>query len=110
MVAVGADVAEVRYLHVWTVNSYLKHCPDDYDHHDHRREAQEPPDQKLKAAIIKFGEVVRFPYLWSTLFTTTAPRTQNKSFLSSLPDCSLKNNLVSLPLPKAFVWRTFSYP
>ncbi|KAF8264305.1 MIF4G like-domain-containing protein [Lactarius quietus] len=30
---------------------------DDYDHYEHRREAQESPDQKLKAAIIKFGEV-----------------------------------------------------
>jgi hypothetical protein len=103
MVAVGADVAEVRWLHVWAVNSYLKHCPDDYDHHDHRREAQESPDQKLKAAIIKFGEVVRLPYFRITPFTTTAHRTQNKSFLSSLPDCCLKNKLVSLPLPKVFV-------
>ncbi|KAH9991616.1 MIF4G like-domain-containing protein [Russula compacta] len=30
---------------------------DDYEHYDHRREAQESPDQKLKVAIIKFGEV-----------------------------------------------------
>jgi hypothetical protein len=81
----------------------LSTVPDDYDHHDHRREAQESPDQKLKTAIIKYGEVVRFPYLRITLFTTTAHRMQNKSFLSSLPDCSLKNNLVSPPLPKAFV-------
>ena len=60
MVAVGADVAEVRWLHLWTANSDLKHCPEDYDHYDHRRETQESPDQKLKAAIIKFGEVVSF--------------------------------------------------
>jgi hypothetical protein len=38
----------------------IKHRPDDYDHYDHRREAQESPDQKLKTAIIKFGEVVCF--------------------------------------------------
>jgi nuclear cap-binding protein subunit 1 len=46
-------------LHVWLANNNIKHCPDDYDHYDHRREPQESPDQKLKAAIIKFGEVVR---------------------------------------------------
>ena len=99
---VGADVAEVRWLHVWTVNSNLKYYPDDYDHYDHRREAQESPDQKLKAAIIKFGEVVRFSVPLITRFTTTTHRTQNKSFLSSLPNCSLKSNLVTLPSPKAF--------
>ncbi|KAH9175199.1 MIF4G like-domain-containing protein [Lactarius sanguifluus] len=30
---------------------------DDYDNYEHRREAQESPDQKLRTAIIKFGEV-----------------------------------------------------
>ena len=40
--------------------SNIKYHPDDYDHYEHRREAQESPDQKLKTAIIKFGEVVRF--------------------------------------------------
>ncbi|KAI0260487.1 MIF4G like-domain-containing protein [Gloeopeniophorella convolvens] len=30
---------------------------DDHDHYDFRREAPESPDQKLKSAIIKFGEV-----------------------------------------------------
>jgi hypothetical protein len=61
MVAVGADVAEVRWLRAWSVHSNIinKHRPDDYDHYDHRREAQESPDQKLKTAIIRFGEVVR---------------------------------------------------
>ena len=102
MVVVGADVAEVRSLHVWAVNSDFKHCPDDYDHYDHRREAQESPDQKLKTAIIKFGEVVRFPVPRIARFTMTIHRTQNKSSLSSLPNCSLKSNQVSLPLPKAF--------
>jgi hypothetical protein len=48
---------------VWSVDDNIEHCPDDYDHYDHRREAQESPDQKLKAAIIKFGEVVRFSIL-----------------------------------------------
>ena len=37
----------------------LKHHPDDYDQYDYRREAPESPDQKLKTAIIKFGEEVR---------------------------------------------------
>jgi hypothetical protein len=60
MVAVGVDVAEVRWLHARSVHSNIKHRADDYDHYDHRREAQESPDQKLKTAIIKFGEVVRF--------------------------------------------------
>jgi hypothetical protein len=59
MVAVGADVAEVRWLRAWSVHSNIKHRPDDFDHYDHRREAQESPDQKLKTAIIRFGEVVR---------------------------------------------------
>jgi hypothetical protein len=62
MVVVGADVAEVRWLRVCPVESNIEHCPDDYDHYDHRREAQESPDQKLKAAIIKFGEVVRLSH------------------------------------------------
>jgi nuclear cap-binding protein subunit 1 len=48
-------------MRVWSVVSNIKPCPDDYDHYDHRREVQESPDQKLKATIIKFGEVVRSP-------------------------------------------------
>ena len=60
MVAVAADVVEVRWLRAWSIYSNVKCCADDYDHYDHRREAQESPDQKLKTAIIKFGEVVRF--------------------------------------------------
>ena len=60
MVAAAADVVEVRWLRAWSVYSNVKYCADDYDHYDHRREPQESPDQKLKAAIIKFGEVVRF--------------------------------------------------
>jgi nuclear cap-binding protein subunit 1 len=60
MVAVAADVVEVRWLRAWSVYSNVKYRADDYDHYDHRREAQESPDQKLKTAIIKFGEVVRF--------------------------------------------------
>jgi hypothetical protein len=46
-----------------TLNN-IKHRPDD-DHYDHRREAPESPDQKLKTAIIKFGEVVRVAMPWA---------------------------------------------
>lgn len=60
MVAVDADVAEVRWLRAWSIYNNIKYHPDDYDQYEHRREAQESPDQKLKTAIIKFGEVVRF--------------------------------------------------
>jgi len=35
----------------------LEHCTDDYDRHD-RREVFESPEDKLKTAIIKLGEVV----------------------------------------------------
>ena len=55
-------------MHVWPSLNKIKHCPDDYDHHDHRREVQESPDQKLKTAIIKFGEVVRIPVPPDCLF------------------------------------------
>lgn len=48
-------------MNVWPPHNNIKHPLDDYDHYDHRREVQESPDQKLKTAIIKFGEVVRIP-------------------------------------------------
>jgi hypothetical protein len=60
MVVVDADVAEVRWLRAWSIYNNIKYHPDDYDQYEHRREAQESPDQKLKTAILKFGEVVRF--------------------------------------------------
>jgi hypothetical protein len=51
--------------------SNIEQRPDDYDHYDHRRDVQESPDQKLKAAIIKFGEVVGSPKLQTYSFSYT---------------------------------------
>jgi hypothetical protein len=37
---------------------------DDFDSHDRRREVYETPDQKLRLAIIKLGEVVSVQGCW----------------------------------------------
>lgn len=87
----------------------FKHRPDDYDHYDYRREAPESPDQKLKTAIIKFGEVVRVavPRVGSSY--RDARRMQSRSFLNLPPNCVLRSNPVSPQLPKVFAWRMLSF-
>lgn len=56
---------------------------DDYD--DRRREVHETPEQKLKGAIIKLGEVVSAPSNNFTfeLLTPIPLRTRLRSFLAS---------------------------
>jgi len=44
-----------RYISSLTGNNFLRLCSDDYDD----RRLVETPDDRLKAAIISYGEVVR---------------------------------------------------